>query len=55
MIVDDSMYERNRSKAVELLARFWDHAKGCHYQGFRMVTLGWGPTDIRFFLLIFPC
>lgn len=40
-IVDDSMYERNRSKAVELLARFWDHAKRCHYQGFRMLTLGW--------------
>ena len=40
-IVDDSMYERNRSKAVELLAKFWDHAKGCHYHGFRMLTLGW--------------
>ncbi|WP_242966708.1 transposase [Desulfosporosinus sp. FKA] len=40
-IVDDSMYERNRSKTVELLAKFWDHAKGCHYLGFRMVTLGW--------------
>ena len=35
------MYERNRSKAVELLARFWDHAKRCHYLGFRMLTLGW--------------
>jgi len=40
-IVDDSMYERNRSKAVELLARCWDHAKGCYYHGFRMLTLGW--------------
>ena len=40
-IVDDSMYERNRSKAVELLAKCWDHAKGCYYQGFRMLTLGW--------------
>ncbi|MDR3584257.1 MAG: hypothetical protein P4L59_02905 [Desulfosporosinus sp.] len=29
------------AKAVELLAKFWDHAKGCHYQGFRMLTLGW--------------
>ncbi|MFZ4356429.1 IS4 family transposase, partial [Enterococcus gallinarum] len=27
-IVDDSMFERNRSKAVELLARFKDHATG---------------------------
>jgi len=40
-IVDDSMYERNRSKTVELLARFWDHAKHSHYLGFRMLTLGW--------------
>jgi hypothetical protein len=40
-IVDDSMYERNRSKSVELLARFKDHAKGCYYKGFRMLTLGW--------------
>jgi len=40
-IVDDSMYERNRSKAVELLAKFWDHARRCHYLGFRMLTLGW--------------
>lgn len=40
-VVDDSMYERNRSKKVELLARFRDHAKGCYYKGFRMLTLGW--------------
>ncbi len=41
LIIDDSMYERNRSKAVELLARFKDHARGCYYKGFRMLTLGW--------------
>ncbi len=40
-IVDDSMFERNRSKAVELLARFKDHATGAYYKGFRMLTLGW--------------
>lgn len=40
-IVDDSMFERNRSKKVELLARFKDHAKNCYYKGFRMLTLGW--------------
>lgn len=40
-IVDDSMFERNRSKAVELLSRFKDHATGCYYKGFRMLTLGW--------------
>lgn len=40
-IVDDSMYERNRSKCVELLARCRDHARNCYYKGFRMLTLGW--------------
>jgi hypothetical protein len=40
-IVDDSMYERNRSKKVELVARFKDHATNCFYKGFRMLTLGW--------------
>lgn len=41
LIIDDSMYERNRSKSVELLAHFKDHARGCYYKGFRMLTLGW--------------
>jgi hypothetical protein len=40
-IFDDSMFERNRSKAVELLARFKDHATGSFYKGFRMLTMGW--------------
>ncbi|MHA6481516.1 IS4 family transposase [Paenibacillus sp. strain BS8-2] len=40
-IFDDSMFERNRSKAVELLARFKDHATGSYYKGFRMMTMGW--------------
>lgn len=41
LIFDDSMFERNRSKAVELLARFKDHATGSFYKGFRMLTMGW--------------
>lgn len=41
LIIDDSMYDRNRSKNVELLARFKDHARGCYYKGFRLLTLGW--------------
>lgn len=41
LIVDDSRYERNCSKKVELLARFHDHANQCFYKGFRMLTLGW--------------
>ncbi len=40
-IIDDSMFERNRSKAVEMLARFKDHATGAFYKGFRMLTMGW--------------
>jgi hypothetical protein len=35
------MFERNRSKTVELLARFKDHATGAYYKGYRMLTLGW--------------
>lgn len=40
-IIDDSMFERNRSKSVEMLARFSDHATGAFYKGFRMLTMGW--------------
>jgi hypothetical protein len=50
LILDDSSYDRNRSKAVELLARCFDHAsqKMRFYKGFRMLTLGWsdGATFI---------
>ncbi len=38
------MFERNRSKAVELLARFKDHATGAYYKGFGMLTLGWADS-----------
>jgi hypothetical protein len=41
LIFDDSMFERNRSKTVEMLARFKDHATGAFYKGFRMLTMGW--------------
>lgn len=40
-VLDDSMFERNRSKRVEMLARFKDHATGAFYKGFRMLTMGW--------------
>lgn len=40
LIVDDSMFERNRSQKVELLARLKDHARNCYYKGFRMLTVG---------------
>jgi hypothetical protein len=48
IIVDDSMFVRNRSKTVELLAHCFDHAKSCYCKGFRILTLGWsdGKTFI---------
>lgn len=41
LIIDDSMFERNRSKKVELLTKVYDHAKHAYRYGFRMLTLGW--------------
>ncbi|MBD1382387.1 IS4 family transposase [Metabacillus arenae] len=43
LIIDDSTFDRNRSKNVELLARCFDHAslKMRFYKGFRMFILGW--------------
>lgn len=40
-IVDDSLYNRDRSKKVELLARVHDHNDNRFYRGFRLLTLGW--------------
>ncbi len=40
-IVDDSVYERKHSRAVELLARVHDHTTNQFVKGFRMLTLGW--------------
>jgi hypothetical protein len=41
LIVDDTLYRRDRSKKVELLARVHDHNSGLYHRGFRMLTLGW--------------
>lgn len=41
LILDDSVVPRNRSKAVELLARIYDHATHKYQKGFTMLTLGW--------------
>ena len=41
LIIDDSMFERNRSKKVELPAKAYDHANHRYRFGFRMLTLGW--------------
>lgn len=44
LIIDDSMFERNRSKKVELLTKVYDHAKHAYKFGFRMLTLGWSDN-----------
>lgn len=41
LIIDDSPYDRSRSKRVELLARVWDHSTGRFLKGFRMLTICW--------------
>ncbi len=41
LINGDSMFERNRSKKVELLEKVYDHAKHCYKFGFYLLTLGW--------------
>jgi hypothetical protein len=41
LIVDDSPYDRSRSKMVELLSRVWDHSRGRYLKGFRMLTICW--------------
>ena len=49
LIIDDSMFERNRSKKVELLAKVYDHAKHKYRFGFRILTFGWsdGSTFLK--------
>jgi hypothetical protein len=41
LIIDDSPYDRSRSKKVELLARIFDHCTGRFLKGFRMFTICW--------------
>ena len=41
LIVDDSPYDRSRSKKVELLSRVRDHSSGRYLKGFRMLTVCW--------------
>lgn len=52
--MDDSAFDYNRSKKVELLARCFEHAsqKMKFYKGFCMLTLGWSdgstPMSVDF-------
>jgi hypothetical protein len=41
LIIDDSPYDRSRSKWVELLSRVFDHSTGRFLKGFRMLTICW--------------
>lgn len=45
LIADDTLYNRDRSKRVELLARVHDHNTGRYVRGFRMLTLGWSDGN----------
>ena len=45
LILDDSLYQRSRSKTVELLARVHDHVLMKYVRGFRMLTLGWSDGN----------
>ena len=45
LIADDTLYRRDRSKKVELLARVHDHNTNSYHRGFRMLTLGWSDGN----------
>ena len=55
LIVDDTLYSRNRSKKVELLSRKYDHNTGRYVKGFDLLTVGttvagnpeYGPSNER--------
>lgn len=47
-IVDDTVYERGRSKKVELLSWVRDHSKRISVRGFRLLTLGWSDGNSFF-------
>ena len=45
LIIDDSPYDRSRSKWVELLSNVWDHSTGRFLKGFRMLTICWSDGN----------
>ncbi len=44
-IIDDSLFDRSRSRKVEMLARVFDHCSMKYKSGFRMLTLGWSDGN----------
>lgn len=45
LILDDSTYDRSRSKKVELLSKVFDHSNMKYLKGFRLLTLGWSDGN----------
>jgi hypothetical protein len=45
LIIDDSPYDRSRSKRVELLSSVWDHSTNRFLKGFRMLTICWSDGN----------
>jgi hypothetical protein len=41
LVIDDTTFERGRSKKVELLSWIHDHANHCPIRGFQMLTMVW--------------
>jgi hypothetical protein len=41
LVIDDSLFSKNRSKKVELLSRVFDHTSHKYQKGYRMLTIGW--------------
>lgn len=44
-IIDDSLFDRSRSKKAELLAKVFDHCSMKYRRGYRMLTLGWSDGN----------
>jgi hypothetical protein len=38
-VIDDSSYEKNRSRKLELISKLYDHAEHCYFWGYRFFTL----------------
>ena len=41
IVFDDSPFRKDRSKALELLARCWDHIYNKYFKGFRLLNMIW--------------
>ncbi len=52
-IIDDSLFERSRSKKTELVSRVFDHCTMTYKKGFRLLTLGW--SDGNSFIPVNSC